>query len=124
MPTASEFDSTARRLDDVARWVGAPLAAIGFANQHVCIGGHLTDLIQRTLDDAGDHIAVVVGVCDAAAEEARQRAAACRRYTRAMARYREALDRAERQVALDPSMLGLVDWPARPAPPGPWAEEG
>lgn len=124
MPTANEFETAAQRLDDIARWVGGPLAAVGHANQHVCVGGHLTGLIQRTIDDATGHVGTVVGACGAAADEARARAAACRRYTEAMVSYRAALDRAEHQLALEPSMLGLLDWPERPIPPGPWAEEG
>jgi len=124
MPTASEFDNAARELDEVSRWVGGPLSSMGFASQHVCIGGHLAGLIQRTIDDACHHVGVVVESCGAAADTARQRAMVCRRYTDAMAGYRAALDRAERQLAADPSMLSVIDWPSRPARPAPWADEG
>jgi hypothetical protein len=124
VPTASEFDSTAREFDEVSRWAGGPLSSIGFANQHVCIGGHLAGLIQRTIDDACQHVRVVVESCGAAADTARQRAADCRRYTDAMVDYRAAMDRAEQLLATDPSMLTVIDWPIRPIRPGPWAEEG
>ena len=124
MPTASEFDHAAREFDEVSRWVGGPLSSIGFANQHVCIGGQLVGLIQRTIDDASRHVRVVVESCGTAADTARRRAAGCRRYTDAMVDYRAAMDRAEQLMAADPSRLAVIDWPTRPIRPGPWAEEG
>lgn len=124
MPTGSEFDDIAARLDALAGRLGGPLSSVGYANQGVAVGGHLEPLIQRTIDDACGHVDAAVDVCFATADEARTRAEACHRYSDAMARFREALDRVERQLAADPTMLGLVEWPVHPARPGPWAEEG
>lgn len=124
MPTASEFETMARRLDELIRWVGGPLSAVGFANQGVCVGGRLEDLVQRTIDDAGQRLGVAVDGCGVAADRARERAAACRRYTAAMSDYRAAIDRIERQQAAGATMPGTAGWPSRPIRPGPWADEG
>lgn len=124
MPTASEFDRTSGELEDIAVWVGGPLTAIGCAHQDVAIGGWVADLIERTIDDATRQVRTVATSCRDAATLARQRADACRAYTAAMVAHRSEVERLETLVVVDPSAHGTISWPSRPAPPGPWADEG
>jgi len=124
MPTAREFDAIADRLDDVAQDAGGPLTALGAARHGVVTGGSLTSLITRTLEEAYDQLEVNARTCRAAAEVARDRAAACELYTRMMEDYRIDLARCNEELAAAPYLVGSIAWPDRPAKPGPWAEDG
>ncbi|MEM9041118.1 MAG: hypothetical protein AAGD33_14570 [Actinomycetota bacterium] len=123
MPTSTDYDRWADRLHGLSdHLLGLDARLDRTLDPTRLSGGTVGPLVARTVDATTTNLAASRGHLLALTDACRQRAELCRRWSRALDAYDEAMhDHVTRARTLDPGdHLGPP--PTRPTAPGPWAQ--